>query len=129
VFPGVLELLATLREEGHLLGIVTAKRLRTVALAFDRFPALREMDVVIGAEDTERHKPEPDPLLEALRRLGAEPSGAAYVGDSPFDIRAAKAAGMFSIAVGWGGIHPDERLAREQPDALVHTAEELHGLL
>ena len=93
-------------------------------------PVLREtMDVVIGAEDTERHKPEPDPLLEALRRLDADPSEAAYVGDSPFDIRAAKAAGVYSIAVGWGGIHPDERLAREQPDAIVHTAEELHGLL
>jgi len=128
-FPGVLELLATLREEGHVLGIVTAKRLRTVGLALDRFPALRGMDVVIGAEDTERHKPEPDPLLEALRRLDTEPSKAAYVGDSPFDIRAAKAAGVFSIAVGWGGIHPDERLMRELPDAHVHTAEELHALL
>jgi pyrophosphatase PpaX len=128
-FPGVLELLATLRKEGHMLGIVTAKRLRTVALALDRFPALRDMDVVIGAEDTERHKPEPDPLLEALRRLGAEPSDAAYVGDSPFDIRAAKAASVFSVAVGWGGIHPDERLAREQPDALVHTTEELRDLV
>ena len=128
-FPGVLELLPVLRDEGRRLGIVTAKRLRTVSLALDRFPALREMDVVIGAEDTERHKPEPDPLLEALRRLDVDPSVAAYVGDSPFDIRAAKAAGVFAIAVGWGGIHPDERLAREQPDALVHTAKELHGLL
>jgi pyrophosphatase PpaX len=129
-FPGVLELLPVLRGEGRTLGIVTAKRLRTVDLALDRFPVLREtMDVVIGAEDTERHKPEPDPLLEAVRRLDVEPSDAAYVGDSPFDIRSAKAAGAFSVAVGWGGIHPDERLLREEPDALVHTAEELHAVL
>jgi pyrophosphatase PpaX len=87
------------------------------------------MDVVIGAEDTERHKPDPDPLLEALRRLDATAADAVYVGDSPFDIRAAKAAGTFAVAVGWGGIHPDERLLREEPDALVHSAEELHGLL
>ena len=87
------------------------------------------MDVVIGAEDTERHKPDPEPLLEALRRLGATPSEAAYVGDSPFDIRAAKDGGLFAIAVGWGGIHPDERLAAEEPDGFVHTAEELHALL
>ena len=129
-FPGVLELLPDLRDEGRTLGIVTAKRLRTVDLALDRFPVLREAtDVVIGAEDTERHKPEPDPLLEAARRLDVDPADAAYVGDSPFDIRAAKAAGMLSVAVGWGGIHPDERLVREEPDALVHTAEELHGVL
>jgi pyrophosphatase PpaX len=129
-FPGVLDLLPVLRDEGRTLGIVTAKRLRTVDLALDRFPVLREtMVVVIGAEDTERHKPEPDPLLEAARRLDVDPADVAYIGDSPFDIRSAKAAGMFSVAVGWGGIHPDDRLAREEPDALVHTAEELHGLL
>jgi pyrophosphatase PpaX len=129
-FDDVLDLLPILRDEGHTLGIVTAKRLRTVGLALDRFPVLREaMDVVIGAEDTERHKPEPDPLLEALRRLDARPADAAYVGDSPFDIRAAKAAGLLAVAVGWGGIHSDETLRREQPDALVHSAEELHALI
>jgi pyrophosphatase PpaX len=129
-FDGVLELLPVLRDEGRRLGIVTAKRLRTVALALDRFPVLRDaMDVVIGAEDTERHKPAPDPVLEALRRLGAEPRDAAYVGDSPFDIRAAKAAGVLAVAVGWGGIHPDERLLHERPDTLVHTAQELHAAL
>jgi pyrophosphatase PpaX len=129
-FEDVLELLPRLRAEGRSLGIVTAKRVRTVELALDRFPALRDvMDVIVGAEDTERHKPDPDPLLEALRRLGAAPATAAYVGDSPFDVRAAKAAGVLAVAVGWGGIHPDERLLHAGPDALVHTAEELHAVL
>ena len=93
-FDGVLELLPELRRRGHRLGIVTAKRVATVQLAFDRFPLLRELtDVLVGAEDTERHKPDPDPVLEALRRLGASPEEAVYVGDSPFDIRAGKAGG------------------------------------
>lgn len=129
-FDGVLDLLPILKAEGRRLGIVTAKRQRTVGLALDRFPVLREtMDVVIGAEDTERHKPEPDPVLEALERLEAAPDDAVYVGDSPFDIHAGNAAGVFTVAVGWGGIHPDERLLHAEPDALVHTAEELHGVL
>ena len=38
---------------------------------------------------------------------------------------AAKAAGVFAIAVGWGGIHPDERLLAEEPDAFVRTPQEL----
>ena len=84
---------------------------------------------MIGAEDTGRHKPDPDPVLEALRRLGADPADAAYVGDSPFDVRAGNAAGVLTVAVGWGGIHPDERLLHAGPDVLVHTAEELHGVL
>jgi pyrophosphatase PpaX len=51
------------------------------------------------------------------------------VGDSPFDVAAAKAAGVTAVAVAWGGIHAPERLAAEHPDALVHTAEELLAVL
>ena len=129
-FLDVPELLPVLRAEGRRLGIVTAKRRLTVELALDRFPVLREtMEVVVGAEDTERHKPDPDPILEALNRLAVAADEAVYVGDSPFDVRSAKAAGVGAIAVGWGGIHPDERLLAEEPDALVQTAGELHALL
>ena len=129
-FDELLDVLPRLKAEGRKLGIVTAKRHRTVALALDRFPWLaKEFDVVIAHEDTERHKPDPDPVLAAVGRLGAEPSEAAYVGDSPFDIQAAKAAGAFAVAVGWGGIHSDERLLAEKPDALVHSPAELLGVL
>ncbi|HET6624335.1 MAG TPA: HAD-IA family hydrolase, partial [Gaiellaceae bacterium] len=99
-------------------------------LALDRFPELaKEFEVVVGYEDTERHKPEPDPVLLALERLGAAPAEAAYVGDSPFDIRAAKAAGVFAVAVAWGGIHADERLLEEEPDAFVREPAELLDVL
>ena len=129
-FDEVLELLPRLREEGRRLGVVTAKRHRTVALALDRFPVLTaNVEVVIAYEDTERHKPEADPVLAALERFEAEPGDAAYVGDSPFDIQAAKAAGTYAVAVGWGGIHGDERLMREAPDAFVRTPAELLDVL
>jgi len=129
-FEELLAVLPRLKAEGRKLGIVTAKRHRTVALALDRFPELAEhFDVVIAHEDTDRHKPDPDPVLEAVERLGAEPSQAAYVGDSPFDIQAAKAAGAFAVAVAWGGIHSDERLLAEEPDAFVRTPEELLDVL
>ena len=85
--------------------------------------------MLVGAEDTERHKPDPDPVEEGLRLLGAAPDDAAYVGDSPFDIRAAKAAGSFAVGVTWGGIHPAERLPRRGRDALVSTTEELLRVL
>ena len=62
--------------------------------------------MVIAAEDTERHKPDPAPLLEALRRLGAGAEGACYVGDAPFDLLAGRAAGLTTIAVTWGFFPP-----------------------
>ena len=129
-FDELLALLPGLAEEGRKLGIVTAKRHRTVSLALDRFPALAAaFDVVIAHEDTERHKPDPDPVLLAVERLGGQPDEAVYVGDSPFDVGAAKAAGVFAVAVGWGGIHTDERLLAEEPDAFVRTPGELLNVI
>jgi pyrophosphatase PpaX len=129
-FDELLDVLPRLRAEGRRLGIVTAKRHSTVRLALDRFPDLAgQFEVVVGYEDTERHKPAPDPVLAALERLGAAPADAAYVGDSPFDVQAAKAAGAFAVAVGWGGIHSDERLLEEAPDAFVRTPPELLDVL
>jgi pyrophosphatase PpaX len=129
-FAGMVDVIPKLRAEGRRLGIVTAKRRRTVALALDRFPWLEEQfEVVVTQDDTERHKPDPDPVLEALHRLEATPRDAAYVGDSPFDIRAAKSAGAFAVAVAWGGIHADERLLEEEPNAFVRSPEELVDVL
>jgi pyrophosphatase PpaX len=129
-FDDLVALLPGLKAEGRKLGIVTAKRHRTVGLALERFPALADaFDVVVGFEDTERHKPDAEPVLLAVDRLAGTPGDAAYVGDSPFDIGAAKAAGVFAIAVGWGGIHPDDRLLAEEPDAFVRSPEELLDVL
>ncbi len=73
------------------------------------------MDVTICAEDTARHKPEPDPLLKAAATLGVAPAGCLYVGDSTHDLRAARAAGMRSAAAPWGG-GAVEDLAALAPD-------------
>ncbi|MDQ4029760.1 MAG: HAD-IA family hydrolase [Actinomycetota bacterium] len=127
---GILDVLQDLKAEGRRLGIVTAKRRATVALAFEVLPDLEPLfDVVVGADETERHKPHPDPILHALEELRANADTAAYVGDSPFDVAAAKAAGVFAVAVTWGGIHGEPRLTAEHPDAIVDTAEELRGVL
>jgi pyrophosphatase PpaX len=122
---GMEDVLVRLHEEGRRLGVVTAKRRSTVELAFARVPISHLFETVVGGDETEKHKPDPEPLLLAAERMGADPAQTAYVGDSPFDIRAAKAAGMHAIAVTWGRIHDRERLEREEPDAIVERAEEL----
>lgn len=122
---GMDEVLVRLREAGRRLGIVTAKRRATVELAFRRVRLGHLFETIVGGDETEHHKPHPEPLLVAARRLGIRPENAAYVGDSPFDVRAAKAAGMRAIAVTWGRIHGRARLEAEEPDAVVDSPEEL----
>jgi len=126
---GMDEVLVQLKDEGRRLGIVTAKRKQTVELAFARIPIEHLFETVVGGDETKKHKPDPEPLLLALERLGAAPDDAVYVGDAPFDVKAAKAAGLYSVGVSWGGIHGRERLEAEEPDALVDTTEELLGVL
>ena len=126
---GIEDVLVRLKEEGRRLGIVTAKRRSTVELAFARVPLGHLFETVVGGDETERHKPDPEPLQLALERLGARADETAYVGDSPFDIRAANTAGVHAVAVTWGGIHSRDLLAAERPDAIVDTAEELFDVL
>jgi pyrophosphatase PpaX len=126
---GMDEVLVQLKDEGRRLGIVTAKRRQTVELAFARIPIEHLFETVVGGDETKKHKPDPEPLLLALERLGAAPDDAVYVGDAPFDVKAAKAAGLYSVGVSWGGIHGRERVEAEEPDALVDTTEELLGVL
>jgi pyrophosphatase PpaX len=128
-FDGVETVLERLSAEGRRLGLVTVKSRPTVEVTFDVLPIGRYFQTVVTGDDTVRHKPYPEPLLLALDQLGARPSSAAYVGDSPFDIGAARAAGVASVAVAWGGIHPRERLEAEDPDFIVDSPLELTRVL
>jgi pyrophosphatase PpaX len=128
-FEGIESLLRRFRAEGRRLGIVTAKRRQTVDLAFAILPLERYFATVVTAEQTVHHKPHPEPVLTALERLGAEPGEAAFVGDSPFDMGAGKAAGVFTVAVSWGKIHAPERLVEAGADVVVHSPDELLDVL
>jgi pyrophosphatase PpaX len=119
--------IAELSRQGRRLGLVSAKRRRTVELAFAHVPLGHYFEVIVGGDDTERQKPSPDPLFFALDRLGAAPEDAAYVGDSPYDMEAARAGGLYAVGVTWGRIHAREALA--PADVIVDTVEELLAVL
>lgn len=119
-FPGVEEPLARLRRAGVKIAVVTSKRRPSVEMAIQTFPELGEIsDYFVTMEDTEEHKPRPAPLLKGLEILGDIPvAEAAYVGDSPHDVEAARAAGLMSVAVSWGAFS-EEALRAAGPDHLV----------
>ena len=124
-FPNVGTSLSRLREAGLRLAVVTSKRRFSVERALDSFPDLRDVfDVFVTMEDTAEHKPLPAPLLKGLELLGdVSPERAAYVGDAPFDVAAARAAGVTSVAVSWGAFTA-EALRAAGPD---HLFEDLNS--
>jgi pyrophosphatase PpaX len=119
-FPGVKRSLARLSAGGVRVAVVTSKRRFSLEMALERFPGLGAVvDRFVTMEDTTEHKPHPAPLLKGLVFLGdIPPEEAAYVGDSPFDVGAAKAAAVKSVAVSWGAFSEDT-LRSAEPDHLV----------
>lgn len=91
-----------LRAAGFITGIVTSRGRNSLSDGV-RAMGLDDtyFDVYITPEDTERHKPLPDPILEACRRLGIKPEECIYVGDSVFDLECACAAGAVPVGVNY----------------------------
>jgi pyrophosphatase PpaX len=122
-YAGVTPMLDGLRDRGCAIGIVTSKMRDTVLLGLEHVP-LGRFDVVVTCEDTARHKPEPDPVRHGLELLRADPGDAVYVGDSPYDLRAGRAAGVRTAAALWGAAFPEAVLRAERPDRELRRPEE-----
>lgn len=101
-FPGVPDLLARLRTARCRTGVITSKTSDRFTLDASRAALDGGWETVVCAEDVARGKPDPEPVVTALRRLGVRPTEAVLVGDSPADMAAAVAAGTQAIGVEWG---------------------------
>jgi pyrophosphatase PpaX len=128
-YPGVEDVLRELRARGYKLGVVTSKLSHMARRGLDCFDLAPLVDIVIGADDVEIHKPDPHPLLTAAERLGSAAEKCVYVGDAPPDIQAARGAGMISIGALWGAAHSDERVLAENPDIALSDVRQLLEIL
>lgn len=102
VFDGVHELMASLLERGLRWGVVTNKMARFTEPLTQAMPLFRTAAAVVSGDTTPHPKPHPAPLLEAARRMGVAPGQCIYVGDDERDIAAGRAAGMSTVAAGYG---------------------------
>lgn len=115
VFEGVMEGLALLNAMGVRQGVVTSKRRDTALISIKQFEMDPFFEVIISGEDTNIHKPNPEPLLYALQKMGiSDLSRVLYVGDSVHDLSCAGSAGVDSAAVNWTYM-PKSELAAEKP--------------
>ncbi len=126
-FPGIDEMLSALQRRGCLMGVVTSKKRVGAQRGLQLFNLHEVFAVSVCCEDTTRHKPDPAPLRHAMEKLSADPAETLYVGDSPHDIIAGRAAQIATAAAVWG---PFTRTALElaEPDLLLETPQDLPGL-
>ena len=101
LFDGVIPLLEKIVSNQQHWGVVTNKPLRYTDALLPLI-GLSEAACSISGDTTAHAKPHPEPLFEAARRLQLAPEQCWYVGDDLRDIQAGKAAGMPTIAAGWG---------------------------
>lgn len=127
-YPGTRETLAELQAGGYRLGVVTSKGTPMATRGLAALDLGEFFPVVVTADDVTTHKPEPEPLLHAARLLGATPDECMYVGDSPHDMSAARAAGVIAVAALWGAFQADAVMA-PGPEYALRSITELPGLL
>lgn len=124
IFPHVKEVLTELKDSGIKMAVVTNKMRLTADMGLRLFDLDPLIDVLVTIENTTKHKPDPEPLLFAMDKLGAESRKTLMVGDSPYDIMAGKAVGTATCGVAWS-LRGREGLLLHKPDYLIDDMNEL----
>lgn len=102
VYDGIERILIKLNNAGIYTGIVTSRTVQEIENDLLPFGLQKYMNTIISADDTEKHKPDPDPLLKFIEVSKTSPSSALYIGDTIYDMKCANSAGIdFALAL-WG---------------------------
>lgn len=128
IHQGVKEGIIELHRQGYKLGVVTSRLNESAIRGLKHFGLMEYFQSIIGADDTDKHKPDPIPAFMALKELGGKPEETMIIGDSPFDILCGKNAGIKSVAVGWSAL-PMAIILKYEPDYVVDSMKELLTLI
>ncbi len=110
-------------------GIVTNKPWKYTEAALVQLKLMEEAATVICPDHVAEPKPHPEAMLLACSKISVAPADCLYVGDHLRDIDAGRAAGMRTIAAGWGYIEAGQDIQKWQADWVVEESHQLHSLL
>ncbi len=102
LIPGVMEFIRQMRESFPRMALVSSATMPDFSIADQKFSLKPWFDQMILGEDTEMHKPHPEPYLMALTRLGAKAPETIVIEDSPNGVKSAKAAGCYVLGIATG---------------------------
>ena len=128
MFPGTLELIHELKERGYRVAVVTSRRKPTTVMGLEKFELMDVLDCIVTADETEKHKPDPEPVLFALKSLNCQPEEAIMVGDTVMDMGCGRAAGVKTVLTTWAKAAQYQKMD-VSPDFRINAAEELWDVL
>ena len=101
-FPDIEELLRSLRDAGLPLGVATSQGRSFYKRHFPSFGIESFFSLAVCADDVENPKPAADPLLFAAQHFSIDPADILFLGDAPYDMDCARAAGAYGALAVWG---------------------------
>jgi phosphoglycolate phosphatase len=122
LFPDVEETLEHFSSKRK--AVVTSKEVRFTEMILERFGIARFFDCIIGGDTVATRKPDPGPVLEAIKRLGGAARDAVMVGDSENDVNAGRRAGTYTCAACYG-FRTAAELRQSSPDVLIERFDQL----
>lgn len=128
LFPGMKELIQEVKTRGYKVGLVTSRLLNTTMQGLEKYGIKQYFDAIITADDTTKHKPDPEPVNIVLRKLDSAPEHTIMLGDTLFDLLCARNAKVTSVLVSWSlalGGKTKEELGDAAPDYIIDKPEEL----
>ncbi|MGB7980887.1 MAG: HAD family hydrolase [Candidatus Nanopelagicales bacterium] len=126
-YPGVVDLLVALRDAGIGTALATNSDGRSAQVVLGSHGLDALFDVIITVNRVSAPKPDPEMIEVALARLGVPAEHVAFVGDSPADMKAARAVGILAVAAGWG--HQTSRIADDAIDLRAETPADVARLV
>jgi pyrophosphatase PpaX len=124
LFPHVKEVLQALKAQGIRLGVVTSKVRYTVGLGLRLFDLDSLFSSIVTSDEVTHPKPHPESVLLALKQLGSNPETALMVGDSQYDLLAARDAGVRSVGVAWS-LQGESSLRKFNPAFMLQDMRDL----
>ncbi len=123
-----IEVIKELKEQGYLVGVVSSKISSSIHMGMDLFDMRELFDVIIGVDDVKEHKPSPEGIFTACKRLNKGHDAVIYIGDTAIDIQAGHAAGVYTVAMMTNPSRKDE-LEAEKPNAFITDLRDLFDIL
>ncbi|HRA70394.1 MAG TPA: HAD-IA family hydrolase, partial [Trichococcus flocculiformis] len=122
------ESLMELKGNGHHLGVISNKATKALLRSLAAVDLLDLMEVVIGLENMDQHKPNPEGIFTAWEKIPMAKEETVMIGDTIYDMQMGKMAGVKTVGITWGGSSA-QTLRTENPNRIANSFVELEIIL